>query len=55
MKRMLHWESIGELNAFRVLDCDPDVTHFSEQPCQIRYVEDGAERGSSSCSPSAFS
>jgi len=52
---MLHWESIGELNAFRVLDCDPDVTHFSEQPCQIRYVEDGAERGSSSCSPSAFS
>ena len=35
MKRMLHWESIHELNAFRLLDCDPDVTCFSEQPCQI--------------------
>jgi hypothetical protein len=44
MRRMLHWESIGELNAFRVLDCDPDVTHFNEQPCRIAYVLDGAER-----------
>jgi hypothetical protein len=41
---MLHWESIGELNAFRVLDCDPDVTHFSEQPCRIVYVMDGVVR-----------
>lgn len=44
MKRMLHWESIHELNAFRLLDCDPDVTNFGEQPCQIDYVMDGVGR-----------
>jgi hypothetical protein len=44
MKRMLHWESIHELNAFRLLDCNPDVTHFNEQPCQVVYVIDGVER-----------
>ncbi len=44
MKRMLHWESIHELNAFRLLDCDPDVTQFNEQPCEIEYVIVGVER-----------
>src|ERR1017187_4052005 len=44
MGRMMHWESANELNAFRLLDCDPNVTSYSEQPCQILYVEDGAER-----------
>jgi len=44
MGRMIHWESINELNAFRLLDCDPNVTSYSEQPCQIVYVLDGAER-----------
>jgi len=38
MERMLQWESINELNAFRLLDCDPNVTVFTEQPCEIVYV-----------------
>jgi hypothetical protein len=42
MERMLQWESINELNAFRLLDCDPRVTVFSEQPCEIVY-HDGNE------------
>ena len=44
MGRMMHWESSNELNAFRILDCDPNVTSYSEQPCQIVYVMDGIER-----------
>jgi hypothetical protein len=44
MGRMMHWESNNELNAFRLLDCDPNVTSCSEQPCQITYVMDGVER-----------
>jgi hypothetical protein len=42
MGRMLQWESMNELHAFRLLDCDPRVTVFTEQPCEIVYV-DGAE------------
>jgi hypothetical protein len=42
MERMLQWESINELNAFRLLDCDPRVTVFTEQPCEIVYL-DGTE------------
>ena len=38
---MLQWESLNELNAFRLLDCDPDVTAFAEQPCEIVYLDDG--------------
>ena len=41
---MLQWESINELNAFRLLDCDPRVTVFTEQPCEIVYF-DGTEPG----------
>jgi hypothetical protein len=44
MGRMMHWESINELNAFRLLDCDPNVTSYCEQPCRIVYVLDGVER-----------
>ena len=44
MGRMMHWESSYELNAFRLLDCDPNVTSYSEQPCQITYIMDGVER-----------
>lgn len=44
MGRMMHWESSNELNAFRLLDCDPNVTSYSEQPCRIVYVRDGVER-----------
>ena len=42
MERMLQWESINELNAFRLLDCDPRVKAFTEQPCEIVYF-DGTE------------
>ena len=44
MARMMHWESSGELNAFRLLDCDSNVTSYCEQPCRIAYVMDGVER-----------
>jgi hypothetical protein len=44
MRRMLHWESENELNAFRLLDCDPDVNSFHEQPCEIQYVLNGQLR-----------
>jgi len=38
---MVQWESVNELNAFRLLDCDPNVTRFAEQPCEIVYVDNG--------------
>jgi hypothetical protein len=38
---MVQWESENELNAFRLLDCDPNVTRFNEQPCEIVYALDG--------------
>jgi hypothetical protein len=44
MRRMIHWESENELNAFRLLDCDPDVSGFREQPCEIQYVLNGQLR-----------
>jgi hypothetical protein len=42
--RMMHWESGNELNAFRLLDCDPNVASYGEQPCRIAYVLDGVEK-----------
>ena len=44
MRRMVHWESENELNAFRLLDCDPDVTSYHEQPCKVEFVQDGLAR-----------
>lgn len=41
---MLQWESENELNAFRLLDCDPDVTRFHEQPFEVVYFLDGQAR-----------
>jgi hypothetical protein len=32
------------LNAFRVLDSEPTVIRFSEQPCEIAYLQDGVLR-----------
>ena len=37
----MQWESIHELNAFRLLDCDPEVIAFQEQPVEIRYELQG--------------
>jgi TnsA-like endonuclease N terminal len=39
--RMIQWESVNELNAFRLLDCDANVVRFNEQPCEIEYVLNG--------------
>lgn len=41
MKRMIQWESPHELNAYRLLDCDPAVVSFEEQPLEIRYELNG--------------
>jgi hypothetical protein len=38
MNRMLQWESINELNAFRLLEVNPEVEYFQEQPCEIHYI-----------------
>ena len=43
MGRMMHWESPHELNAFRLLDCNPAVLGFAEQPLVVRYLLDGVE------------
>ena len=40
---MLHWESTHELNAFRLLDANPAVLRFTEQPLTVRYVLGGIE------------
>ncbi|MGB9235817.1 MAG: hypothetical protein WCC04_15515 [Terriglobales bacterium] len=41
---MLEWESNSELVAFRLLDCDPKVRRFVEQPCEIAYIIGGETR-----------
>lgn len=43
MGRMVHWESPHELNAYRLLDANPDVISFHEQPLVIRYILGGIE------------
>ena len=40
-KRMLQWESLNELNVFRLLDATPDVRTFCEQPVKITFILDG--------------
>lgn len=41
MRRMMHWESVHEGNAMRILDATPNVTSFTEQPCEIIYPFNG--------------
>ncbi len=41
MGRMIQWESINELNAYRLLDADPAAIAYHEQPLTIRYQLDG--------------
>lgn len=41
MGRMVHWESPNELNAFRLLDADPTIRSFQEQPLAIRFELQG--------------
>jgi hypothetical protein len=37
MGRMVQWESVNELNAYRLLDADPAAIAYHEQPLTIRY------------------
>lgn len=41
MRRMMQWESVNELNAYRLLDADPAAISYHEQPLTIRYQLDG--------------
>ena len=41
MGRMVQWESHNELNAFRLLDANPAVYTFQEQPLTIHYCLNG--------------
>jgi len=41
MGRMLQWESLNEQHAFMLLDCDPRVRRFSEQPCVVPFTMNG--------------
>lgn len=43
MNRMMQWESPHELNAMRLLDADPTVSAFMEQPLIVHYVLAGVE------------
>lgn len=43
MDRMVHWDSPHELNAYRLLDSNPLVIAFAEQPCIINYRLGGEE------------
>lgn len=44
MGRMIQWESSNELNAYRLLDANPVVRAFHEQPLVVRFCLDGAEQ-----------
>jgi hypothetical protein len=44
MNRNVHYESLHECNAFKLLDACPEVSYFGEQPCRIRYVMNGELR-----------
>ncbi len=41
---MIQWESPHELNAFRLLDANPAVSAFHEQPFTIRFALNGKTR-----------
>jgi hypothetical protein len=44
MGRMIQWEFVHELNAFRLLGADPAVSAYHEQPLTIRFVLGGKTR-----------
>jgi len=43
MKRMMQWESTLERDAFYLLDANPNVIEFREQPAKISYTLDGID------------
>lgn len=44
MQRMMQWESVHEGNAMRILDANPSVISFNEQPCEVIFTMNGEER-----------
>jgi len=40
-RRIMQYESFGELHVFLHLECMPEVIRYHEQPCKIVYREDG--------------
>jgi hypothetical protein len=44
MNRSIWWESQLERDYIYLLEFDPEVCSYMEQPCRIRYVLDGKER-----------
>ena len=44
MKRMIHWESTIERDAFILMDADIKVKEFYEQPVKIEYTFNGETR-----------
>lgn len=43
MGRMVEWESINELNAYRLLDANPNALAFHEQPLTLIFRLNGEE------------
>lgn len=41
MCRMMQWESVNELNAYRLLDANPAATAYHEQPLTITFKING--------------
>lgn len=41
MGRMIQWESVNELNAYRLLDANPGAIAYYEQPLTILFVLNG--------------
>jgi hypothetical protein len=44
LDREAQGESVNEVNAFILLDCDPDVAWFAEQCCEITYLDEDANQ-----------
>lgn len=42
--RSVQWESRHEQKAFMILDCNPTVRSYSEQPCEVSYWDGERER-----------
>ena len=41
MGRMMQWETLSHLHAFRLLDCNPSVKSYAERPLEIDYEYEG--------------
>ena len=44
MGRMMQWETVGHLDAFRLLDADSQISAYQERPMEIEYESKGLIR-----------